>query len=97
MEVDDKMIDRLSDLAKLEFDKESKESIKKDFKNILKFMDKLNEVDTDGVEPLVYIIEEENKLREDKVIQEITKEEALKNAPNKDSDFIKVAKVLKKD
>ncbi len=96
MEVDDKMIDRLADLAKLQFTGEEKEVLKKDLANILNFMHKLNEVDTEGVKPMVYVNDEQDTLRKDEVKQEISKEEALKNAPTKDSDYIKVAKVLSK-
>jgi aspartyl-tRNA(Asn)/glutamyl-tRNA(Gln) amidotransferase subunit C len=62
--------------------------------NILDMCEKLNEVNTDGVEPLIYMTDRVNNLREDKVLQEITHEEALKNAPKKDSDFFRVPKVI---
>ena len=97
MEIDDKMVNNLARLAKLEYDKESKEEIKNDLKRILDLIDKLQEVDTTGVEPLVYMTDEENVLRDDVVKQEITRQEALKNAPKKNSDYFKVPKVLNKD
>ncbi|MBL4716691.1 MAG: Asp-tRNA(Asn)/Glu-tRNA(Gln) amidotransferase GatCAB subunit C [Bacteroidetes bacterium] len=97
MEIDDKMVDNLARLAKLEYDRESKEEIKNDLKRILDLIDKLQEVDTTGVEPLVYMTDEENVLRDDVVKQEITRQEALKNAPKKDSDYFKVPKVLNKE
>ena len=90
------MVERLADLAKLEFDEESKKAIEKDLEKIIGFVDKLGEVDTEGVEPLVYVNDDVNVLREDEAKQEITQDEALKNAPLKDSDYIKVPKVLKK-
>jgi len=96
MEVDDKLIDRLSELAKLRFYKTEKEAVKNDLSNILNFMGKLNELNTDGVKPLIYLSNEIHTLREDVVINTISKEEALLNAPQKDSDYIKVPKVLKK-
>jgi aspartyl-tRNA(Asn)/glutamyl-tRNA(Gln) amidotransferase subunit C len=56
--------------------------------------EKLNEVDTEGVEPLIYMSDNENVLREDEVVQSISHEDALKNAPKKDSDFFRVPKVI---
>ncbi len=95
MEVNNQLVDRIATLAKLEFEAEAKETIKKDLKKMLDFVDKLSEVDTEGVEPLIYMTEEVNVLREDKMEQVISHEDGLKNAPLKDSDYIKVPKVLK--
>jgi aspartyl-tRNA(Asn)/glutamyl-tRNA(Gln) amidotransferase subunit C len=61
---------------------------------ILEMCEKLNEVDTEGVEPLIYMSDNENVLREDEVVQSISHEDALKNAPKKDSDFFRVPKVI---
>jgi len=96
MEVNDELIDKLADLAKLEFDATSKQEIKKDLQNVLTFVEKLNELDLKDVEPIEYITDEKNVLRDDVVITDITKKNALKNAPLKDSDYFKVPKVLKK-
>ncbi|KAB1063753.1 Asp-tRNA(Asn)/Glu-tRNA(Gln) amidotransferase subunit GatC [Salibacter halophilus] len=96
MEVNDELVDKIAALAKLEFKGEEKEAIKGDMQRILNFIDKLGEVDTEGVEPLVYMTDETLKLRADEVDQEISQDEALRNAPDKDSDYFKVPKVLKK-
>jgi aspartyl-tRNA(Asn)/glutamyl-tRNA(Gln) amidotransferase subunit C len=96
MNVNDEMINRLSHLARLEFNDVEKEEIKQDLTKILTFVEKLNEVNTDGIEPLVYVNEDVNILRKDIAEQIITKVEALSNAPQKDSDYIKVPKVLQK-
>jgi len=96
IKVDDKLIGDLSRLAKLKFDKETSERMKSDLKNILGFIDRLSELDTEGVEPLVYMSEELNVLRADEICNEVSKENALKNAPQKDSDYFKVPTVLKK-
>ena len=69
MKVDNKLIDKLARLSKLEFDDESKESIKKDLSRMLDFVDQLNELDTEGVEPLIHVNEETNKYREDEVTE----------------------------
>ncbi len=96
MKVNTQLVERLADLAKLEFDEESRKEIEQDLEKIIGFVDKLSEVDTEGVEPLVHVNEDVNILREDQAKQELTQEQALKNAPVKDSDYIKVPKVLKK-
>jgi aspartyl-tRNA(Asn)/glutamyl-tRNA(Gln) amidotransferase subunit C len=95
MKVTDELIEKIAALAKLEFDKDSKEEIKKDLGRILAFVDKLNEVNTDNVEPLAYLTEEEPVLREDVSMQTISREEALKNAPGHDSEYFKTPKVIK--
>ena len=97
MKIDNDTVDKIAHLARLEYTtNESKEEIKKDMNNMLGFIDKLNELDTSGTEPLIYMSDETNILREDDVKQEITHAEALKNAPQKDSDYFKVPKVIEK-
>jgi aspartyl-tRNA(Asn)/glutamyl-tRNA(Gln) amidotransferase subunit C len=95
MKIDDTIVDHISHLARLEFNGNEKEEIKKDLSNIIGFIDQLNEVDTEGVEPLVFMSDAINVLRADVSRVSITQEQALKNAPNHDSDYFKIAKVLK--
>ncbi len=95
MEVNNELIDKLAVLARLEFDDTSREAIKKDLQNILGFVEKINELQLDNVDALIYITDEVNVLRDDEVKQTITHEEAMMNVPVKDSDYIKVPKVLK--
>lgn len=94
MSIDIKTVDRIAELARLEFDDAEKENITKDLSKILDFVQKLEEVDTEGVEPLVYMLEEETEMRKDEVKQEVSQKDALKNAPDKDTDFIRTPKVL---
>ncbi|MCS7028861.1 MAG: Asp-tRNA(Asn)/Glu-tRNA(Gln) amidotransferase subunit GatC [Bacteroidia bacterium] len=94
MNIDENLIRRLANLAKLEFEGEDLTQIQQDLTQILNFVNKLNELDTTNVEPLIHIVDEVNHLREDIVKQEITHQEALSNAPKKDSDYIRVPKVL---
>lgn len=96
MKIDDKLIQNLAELSKLEYNQASGNELKGNLQKILDLVEKLNELDTDGVEPLVYMNENKNIFREDKVIAYTSKEEALKNAPDKDSDYIKVPKVISK-
>lgn len=96
MKIDNETVDKIAHLARLEFENESKQQIINDMNNMLGFIDKLNELDTQNIEPLVYMSEERNVLREDEVIHPISQAEALKNAPKKDSDYFKVPKVIEK-
>tara|TARA_B100001758_G_C17975007_1_gene385251 strand:+ start:80 stop:370 length:291 start_codon:yes stop_codon:yes gene_type:complete len=96
MKVDNNLILTLSKLAKLNFDKETIIEMKSDLKKILAFIDKLSEIDTEGVEPLIYLSDEVNMLRSDEIDDEVSQEQALQNAPEKDSDYFKVPTVLKK-
>lgn len=96
MEITSKKIDELAHLARLEFDSEQKVKIKSDLERIVGFFDKLSEVNTDGLEPLIYMSDRQNNLREDVVVEEINQRQALKNAPSKDSDYFKVPKFINK-
>ena len=96
MEVNNKLIQDIAKLSKLKFDDSAEEKMKADLEKMLDFVDKLNEIDTEGIDPLIYMSEEINVLREDKVTEKTSQEDALKNAPEKDSDYFKVPTVLKK-
>ena len=94
MDITDKTVDEIAHLARLQFEGAEKEAIKSDLNRIIGFMEKLNALDTEGVEPLVYMTEEVNVLREDKMETTISHQQALKNAPDRDSDYFRVPKVL---
>ncbi len=94
--IDNKLISDLSRLAKLKFDKYSAIKIKEDLGTILGFINTLSEFNTDETEPLIYMSDEINVLREDNISNEILQKKALKNAPQKDSDYFKVPIVLRK-
>ena len=96
MKIDDKLISELARLAKLNFDEESSKDMQEDLNKIIDFVDKLSEINTENVEPLIYMSDEVNVLRKDDTIENISQEEALKNAPKKDSDYILVPKVIDK-
>mgnify|MGYP000412744830 CR=1 FL=1 len=96
MEITNEMIDKLAKLSKLQFKDEQRDSIREDLSKIIAFVDKIEELDTEGVEPLIHINQEINVLREDEVEETITQAQALKNAPNKDSDYFKISTVLSK-
>jgi aspartyl-tRNA(Asn)/glutamyl-tRNA(Gln) amidotransferase subunit C len=96
MIIDKETVDKIANLARLELAEDEKESLIGDMGKILDFMAKLNEMDTTGVEPLVYMTNEINVLRDDVVKQEITTKEALKNAPKHNDEYFLVAKVIEK-
>lgn len=96
MKIDEATVDKIAHLARLEFDGAAKINIIKDMNNMLAFVEKLNELDTSDVEPLIYMNEEVNVLREDEVSHDITQSEALKNAYKHDSDYFKAPKVIEK-
>jgi aspartyl-tRNA(Asn)/glutamyl-tRNA(Gln) amidotransferase subunit C len=96
MKIDNNLVDRLAELSKLEFAAADKEKIQADLQKIFDLVEKLAEVNVDGVEPLIYMTEERNVLRKDEVKDMVSKEAALLNAPQKDSDYFRVPKVIKK-
>lgn len=90
------LVDKLAALAKLKFENTEKEAIRADLEKILGFIEKLDELDTTGVKPLVYISDAVNVLREDTVVQNTPREQALQNAPDHDGVYFKVPKVINK-
>jgi aspartyl-tRNA(Asn)/glutamyl-tRNA(Gln) amidotransferase subunit C len=94
MKIDRDVLDKIAHLARLEFDEKDAEKMMKDMTVIVNWVEKLNEVDTEGVEPLTTMSHEVNSLREDEVKPHLNHEEALKNAPKKDSNYFRVPKVL---
>ncbi len=94
MNIDSETVDKIAHLARLELAENEKQEMIGDMNKILGFMEKLNEIDTTGVEPLIYLSNEVNVFREDVVKQEITHEEALLNAPKHDDKYFLVAKVI---
>lgn len=96
MEVNNELIEQLAHLARLSFSEAEKEEIKQDLQKMIAFIEKLNELDTTGVEPLRFMTNEVNVLRADEVQGSIRREEALMNATVKDDKFFKVPKVIKR-
>ncbi len=84
----------LAHLARLEFDPAHEEQMLTDLNKILDWVAQLEQVNTDGVAPLVHLSHEINVLRDDKAHNTVTHQEGLRNAPRKDSDYFRVPKVL---
>ena len=96
MQVDDALIDKLSKLAMLQFNDEERAEIKSDLEKMIGFVDKLKELDTTGVEPLLHMSSNTDILRQDIPGNMINREEALQNAPVHNEQYFKVPKVIKK-
>lgn len=93
--MNDALVENLCNLACLEFDTAGKQEIKKDLQKIIGFVEKLNELDLRDTEPLLYMGEETNVLREDIPETTLSRGEALKNAPLADLIYFKVPQVIK--
>ena len=96
MKLDKNTVKRIADLSKLEFTSGETTAILKDMNQMLEFIDQLKELDTTNIDPLIHMTEDENILREDDAISGASQQEALKNAPSKDSTYFKIPKVLGK-
>ena len=96
MKVDSKTVQDIAHLARLEFANESEAKMISDMNRLIGFVEKLSELNTENIEPLVYMTEEVNHLREDEVKEPLPQKEVLGNAPKHDSDYFKVPKVVEK-
>lgn len=96
MEVNDEMIENLASLARLHFNEDEKQEIKADLQRMISFIDKLNELDTANVQPVLHMGDGTNVFRDDEIRGSVSREEALKNAPASDDVFFKVPKVIRK-
>lgn len=96
MEVNDQLVDKLAHLSRLQFTDTEKTGIKNDLQRMIGFVEKLNELDLSGVEPLLHMSPEVNVLRDDEIRGSVSRDEALRNAPLHDEQFFKVPKVIKK-
>lgn len=94
MKVDKETVEKIAHLSRLELNNKELEDMQKDLSNTLNWMEKLNELDTDNIEPLISMSENKNVMREDVTKEHISHYDALKNAPKKDSDYVRVPKVL---
>ena len=95
MKVDVATVRRLAELSKLSFSEKEETEMVDGLNEMIAFVDKLEELDIANVEPLVFMTEETNVLREDVVEAPISQAEALKNAPSKDMYYFRVPKVIK--
>ncbi len=97
MQIDKALISRLEHLARLELSEAEQQRLQSDLNRILEMVAKLDELPTEGVEPLVYVNEETEALRPDEPGPHLPREAALKNAPQQDGQYFMVPKVIPKD
>lgn len=84
----------VANLARLRLDEAETERLARDMSQILEYMELLGQVDTSSVEPLEHVIEIEQSLRKDEPVAPLDHETALKNAPDADSDYFRVPRVI---
>ncbi len=96
MVIDKQTVHKVADLARIEIKDNEVENLTKEMNKILTFMEKLNELDTEGVKPLVYMNEETNVWREDVAKNEISVKDGLKNAALHNERFFMVPKIIEK-
>lgn len=92
--ITDETIEYVGILAKLELSLEEKEAAKKDMASMLDYIDKLNELDTTGVEPMSHIFPVQNVFREDVVTNGDGSADALRNSPGEKQNMFKVPRTV---
>lgn len=96
MKIDDKTLDRIAVLAKIEINEHEREKLKSDMSSILDWVEKLNELDTEDTEPITQMTKEINRLRDDNEVKNLSNIEALENSKIKSDGFFVVPKVIRK-
>ena len=91
--IETKDVEHVAKLARLEITEDEKPKFARQLGDILKYVEMMNEVDTEGVEPMSHSIDFSNVMREDVKQYEQTREELMSNAPDVESDFFKVPKI----
>lgn len=94
MKIDQSLILRLEHLARLELQPAERAHLQQDLNRILEMVEKMEGLETANVEPLVYVNEDVNVLREDRVKGQASREAALRNAPQKDGAYFRVPQVI---
>lgn len=94
MAIDIETIKKVAHLARLELTAEEESQLSVDIEQILDWINQLDEVDTTGIEPVIHMHQNINSYREDIPNNDLTREEALVNAPQKEGEYFKVVKVI---
>ena len=94
MSIDLKTIKHISKLSRISVDEHEAEKLAGDLNSIFKFIEKLNELNTDNVEPLTSVVETTLKFRADEVKNQNIREQIIKNSPEDNEDFFVVPKVV---
>jgi len=93
MKVDKNTLDKIAHLSRLEIEPQNEKPLLESLSDILTWVEKLNELDTENIEPLTNISQEINAIRKDEVGKHLDRESGLKNAPDHSKEFFKVPKV----
>lgn len=96
MELTPELVDHLAHLSRLHFTDEAKKEIQDDLQKMVVFVEKLSELDTTGIQPMLHMGQSFNVLRDDEVKGSVSREEALQSAPGANDSFFRVPKVIRK-
>ena len=96
MKISTEDVRKLAHLSRLQLNDSEAEAMKQDLTKILDFVAAIEAMDLEGIEPLVYMTDRENVLREDEPEAVMTHAQAMKNAPDADSDYFRVPRVVEK-
>jgi len=94
MAIDNETVKRVAFLSRLKIENEKIEETKEEFNKIISWIEELNEIDTDEVEPLISVNDEHLRMRDDAVTAGNCREDILKNAPSAEYDYFSVPKVV---
>jgi len=94
MKIDKESLKKIAHLARLQIKPEEETALLNSMDSVLSWMEQLNEIDTEGVEPLTHILDEANIWRQDISSNTLSRKEALSNAPSKNDTYIMVPKVI---
>jgi len=94
MKITGELVDYIANLARIELTEQEKQVYRGQLEAILDYIDKLNELDTTGVEPMVHTLSLQNVFRNDAVRPSLPREAALRNAPERSEDSYKVPAIL---
>ena len=94
MSIDKDTVKHISKLARISLDEKKINSLSRDLSSIMKFIEKLNELNTDKITPLTSIINASLRWRKDEVSDDKIRDQILKNSPEKNEEFFVVPKVI---
>jgi len=94
MKITKQEVEHVARLARLELSEQEKDKLTDQLSNILTYVEKLNELDTTGVEPTAHVLDINNVMRDDLPGESLTQERALANAPEKAAGHYKVPKII---
>ena len=94
MKITKETVEKIAHLARLDINPTEAAAMQTDLTKILNWMEQLNEVDTEGIEPLTHMSSEVNVLRKDEAKNTLSREAGLKNAPEQTEEYFTVPKVV---